>query len=183
MSLISRSNREINDLSPIKKLYNEAFPKEERLPWWIMRLLTVKDGIEFTAYYDNETFCGFTYSITEGDILFVYFLAVADGLRGKGYGSAILGYLKKNNEGKTITLNVEPLDENAENAQQRKNRMRFYQKNGFHDTGYDVKEVGGKFRIMSTEKELDKEAYLRIFGKISFGLWKPPITECNNGEK
>ena len=103
----------------------------------------------------------------------VLFFAVNADFRGRGYGSAILTYLKEKNPNRSVILNVEPLDEEAENAEERIRRMRFYEKNGFFDTGYDIEEIGGTFRVLATEKEIDMEAYLRVFGKMSFGLWKP----------
>lgn len=76
-----------------------------------------------------------------------------------------------------MILNVEPLDDAAPNAAERINRMRFYEKNGFFDTGYNVAEVGGIFRVLSTEPKLNVSNYLKVFAKLSFGLWKPEITK------
>jgi hypothetical protein len=53
--------------------------------------------------------------------------------------------------------------------------MRFYEKNGFFDTGYNIAEVGGVFRVLSTVPELDVRAYRNVFRKLSFGLWNPEI--------
>ena len=159
-----------------KRLYRTAFPKEERLPWWVLRLSTLKSDVKLTAYYDGRKFCGFTHTTETADVLFVMFLAVDDAVRGKGYGSAILNCLKA--EGKPVVLNVEPLDDSAANADERANRMRFYKKNGFFDTGYDISEVGGIFRVLSTEPKLNVPKYLKVFAKLSFGLWKPEITKA-----
>lgn len=165
------------NLSAAKKLYRRAFPKEERLPWWTLRLSTLEPGVELTAYYDEGKFCGFAHTTTTEDILFVMFLAVDETRRGQGYGSAILTHMKQNNPGRAIILNVEPLDEAAPNARERINRMRFYENNGFFDTGYNIAEVGGIFRVLSTLPELDTKAYLKVFAKLSFGLWKPEMTK------
>ncbi len=161
----------------IRNLYRTAFPKEEQLPWWLVRCFILQKGVDLTGYYDGEAFAGFTFTATEGEILFVLFLAVPDGSRGKGYGSEILNYLKQNYPGKTILLNVEPLDESAENNDQRIRRMAFYRKNGFYDTGYNIREVGGVFRVLSSTPEMNQDAYLRVFRKMSFGLWRPEITK------
>jgi GNAT superfamily N-acetyltransferase len=164
-------------LAEAKKLYLSAFPKEELLPWWVLRLMTLPKGAAITSYYTGDDFCGFTHTTITDEVVYVMFFAVQDELRGKGYGSAILEYLKQDNPGKPIILNVEPLDERADNAQQRISRMRFYEKNGFYDTGYEIDEVGGTFRILSTRKKLDVEAYLTMFQRMSFGLWRPEIRE------
>ena len=152
-----------------KELYMSAFPKEERLPWWILRLNACRKGIDLTAFMDGDVFCGFTASVTVEDLHFLLFFAIDEEKRGKGYGSAILQLLQK--QYKTVVLNVELLDPAAENYTQRKRRFAFYQKNGLVDTYYHVWEVGGKFRVLSTEPELDVPQYKKIFKKLSLGVW------------
>jgi GNAT superfamily N-acetyltransferase len=163
-------------LRKAKKLYRDAFPKEERLPWWVLRLITTPKCASLTSYYIEDDFCGFTHTTITNDVVYIMFFAVQDELRGKGYGSAILEYLKQDNPGKPIILNVEPLDERADNVKQRIDRLRFYEKNGFYDTGYNIKEVGGTFRILSTSPILEPQSYLRAFHKLSLGFWSPKIT-------
>lgn len=175
MNLSAKPLKDALRQSEIKTAYLQSFPKYEQLPWWILRFLTLRKGIDITAYYDENTFCGFTYTVTEGNILFVLFFAVDRKLRGKGFGSAILKYLKESNPQKTVLLNVEPLDPNVSNFDERVRRFRFYEKNGFFDTNYDIEEIGGVFRVLGTSPTFDMEAYQRIFRKMSFGLWKPKI--------
>jgi GNAT superfamily N-acetyltransferase len=173
--------RVAKECAAAKMLYRTAFPKEERLPWWVLRLSAMKSGVELMAYYDGDRFCGFAHTTTTADVLFVMFLAVEDTVRGMGYGSAILDHLKA--QGKPVILNVEPLDDAAPNAAERINRMRFYEKNGFCDTGYNIAEVGGIFRVLSTEPKLNVANYLKVFAKLSFGLWKPEITKINSSSR
>lgn len=155
--------------SVAKALYISAFPKEERLPWFVLRLQALRRGIELTAWMDGDTFCGFTSAVTLEGMHFVLFLAIAPSARGKGYGSAILTHLS--NAHQCVVLNIEPLDPQADNYPQRLQRMAFYQKNGFYDTGWYVWEVGGKFRVLSTEETLDEARYRRIFRKLTLGIW------------
>lgn len=154
----------------VKALYTAAFPKEERVPWWLLRLQSYRRGIDLTAWMDGDVFCGFTASVTVEGLHFVLFFAIDENLRGKGYGSAILTAIKE--EYKTVALNVEPLIESAPNYGQRQQRFEFYRKNGFVDTGYHVWEVGGKFRVLSTAAELDVPIFQKVFLKLTFGRWK-----------
>ena len=179
MELTTKAFRSAPNPGQIKALYHSAFPKEELLPWWILRLVTVPKCVELTGYYDAKTFCGFTHTTTTENVVFVMFFAVREDLRGQGYGSAILTHLKENNPGKQIVLNVERIDVPADNMEQRLQRLRFYEKNGFYDTGYNIAEVGGVFRVLSTGKTLDTKAYLRAFAKMSLGLWRPEITSAD----
>lgn len=159
----------------VKALYKRVFPKEEQMPWLLLRFLTACGVTEINCYYHEDTLLGFTYSTTTSQLQFILFFAVEDTQRGKGCGSAILEHLKQENENRPMVLNVEPIDPKADNAQQRLRRMEFYRKNGFYETGYEVDEVGGTFWILSTHKTLDVAAYLGAFAKLSFGLWKPAI--------
>ena len=122
-------------------------------------------------------FSDMTFSAATDKVLFVLFLAVAADVRGQGYGSAILEKLRQSYPAHTILLNVELLDPQADNYAQRVQRMHFYKKNGFYDTGYDIDEVGGTFRVLSTAPRLCVADYLQVFGKISYGFWKPYIRE------
>ena len=176
--IITTSNvKNAQNKTEIKSLYRAAFPREEQLPWWLLRLWNALGRGDLTAFYDADAFCGFTFSATQGDILYVMFFAVADEIRGQGYGSAILDHLKQTNPGKTILLNVELLDETAPNYDQRIRRMGFYRKNGFCDTGFNIREVGGVFRVLSSTSRMDAQAYQRVFMKLSYGFWKPKITK------
>ena len=152
-----------------KQLYLEAFPKEERLPWWVLWLNSLRQGIDLTAFVEDGAMVGFTASVTTNRMHFLLFFAVPEVSRGCGHGSAILTRLRQQHE--AVTLNVELLDPEAENYPQRQRRFRFYGRNGFFDTGYHVWEVGGKFRVLATTPSLDLDAYREIFRKLSFGFW------------
>ena len=178
MTITSKPIKNAPNKAEIKKLYLTAFPKEERLPWWLMRFWPALKRSDLTAYYDGATFCGFTFTATAGEILYVMFFAVDSEVRGQGYGSTILEHLKQSNPGKTILLNVELLDETAPNNHQRIKRMAFYRKNGFSDTGFNIREVGGVFRVLSSTGKMDADAYQKVFLKLSYGFWKPKITDA-----
>lgn len=161
-----------------KALYLQAFPKEERLPWWLLRLNANRKGIDLTAFMEGDRFCGFTASVTVEGMHFLLFFAIEAGFRGRGYGSAVLSRLRQEYE--TISLNVELLIPTAPNLEERKNRFAFYGKNGFFDTSYHVWEVGGKFRVLSTNPILDEKAYKRIFRKLSLGFWNVKIEKAGS---
>ena len=153
----------------VKKLYALSFPREERVPWWLLRLNAHRRNFNLYAWVEGDAFRGFTASSQVGKLYFLMFLAIQPEARGTGCGSAILKKLQQENE--TIVLNMEPMDEAAPNYPERCRRFAFYQRNGFYDTGCDVWEVGGKFRILSTKPRLDMDSYRKIFKWLSFGLW------------
>lgn len=165
----------------IKALYYQAFPKEERLPWWLLRLNARRKGIDITAFVAEDRFVGFTASVTTAQMHFLLFFAIAPELRGKGWGSRILSQLKE--QYPMLVLNVEPLLEDAPNYPERIKRMQFYEKNGIYDTGWNVWEVGGKFRVLSTKKELEQVAYRSVFLKLTMGLWRVRLEKERKEEK
>lgn len=162
-----------------KQLYLQAFPQEERLPWWVLRLQARRRDIDLTAWMDGDTFCGFTSSVTVEGLHFVLFLAVAETQRCHGRGSDILTRLTKAH--RSVVVNVETLDPEAPNYPQRLRRLGFYERNGFRDTGWFVWEVGGQFRVLSTGGEMDVPTYRRVFRKLTFGLWRVKLLQDPKG--
>lgn len=165
----------------VRELYFQAFPDEERLPWWLLRFNSRRKDIDLTAWMDADKFCGFTASATVEGLHFLLFFAVAENCRGQGYGSAILQAIRA--QYSAVALNIELLDPAAPNYPERLRRFAFYRKNGFHDAHYHVWEVGGKFRVLSTGLPLDVPRYKQIFRKLTFGLWNVkllPATDTQN---
>ena len=79
----------------VKKIYLDAFPKKERIPFFMMVLLTKITHTEFLAFYDKDLLCGLVYSATIGNITYIIFFAVDKDIRSKGYGSKILDEMQK----------------------------------------------------------------------------------------
>lgn len=177
MRLTKKPLGKVADVVALRRLYHTAFPKEEQMPWWLLRLISLRRDMGVFGFYEAHQLRGLTVSVATEEVLFLLFLAVSDDCRGQGWGSAILEQLKAEYPGRTVLLNVELLDPKADNYGQRLRRMRFYRKNGFFDTGFDIDEVGGTFRVLGTQPQLDVEAYLKVFTKLSFGFWKPYIRE------
>ena len=159
-----------------KAIYLEAFPKEERLPWWLLRLNATRRGIDITGWLEDGQLRGITVSVTEGGLHFLLFFAIHPQFRGRSYGSAILEALKAQYD--TVVLNVEPLVPDAPNLPQRQQRFRFYNRCGFRDTGWHVWEVGGMFRVLSTKEALDVPAYKQIFRKLTLGFWNVKLEKA-----
>ena len=162
-------NTDKNLCKQVKRLYLTSFPKYERMPWPVLRLNALRKGIGLTAYMDGETLRGFTASATVKDMHILLFFAVERSARGQGWGSKILSDVKE--EYKNVVLNIECLEPDAPNYPERLRRFAFYQKNGFHDTFWHVWEVGGKFRVLSTDPILNVKGYKALFRKLSFGFW------------
>ena len=74
----------------VREIYLASFPREERMPFFLMCLLAKMPQTQFLAFREGEQVCGFAYMAVLDVMEFLLFLAVDPALRSRGYGSAIL---------------------------------------------------------------------------------------------
>jgi len=165
-------NRKSKVYKQVKNLYNSAFPKEERAPFRLMMRKSKKDCVNFYAAFDDEKFVGLAYIIHNDNLAYLFYLAVDDTLRGKGYGSLILSALKERYSDKNLFLALEEADDTAPNAEQRKNRRKFYEKNGFKGIPYKMKEATVIYDVMSTNGDVTPDEYETLITKWSGKILK-----------
>lgn len=157
----------LNEFKEIEQTYFEAFPEVERID--VSEFFDGShNGSELIAFYDNNTFVGFTYIIKQNTTLFIYYLAINKEFRGQGYGSKILQTLISNNPGYSIFLDVEKPDPKAENYEQQLKRISFYEKNGLklinYTLFYDI------YFLSLCYGELDIKTYVKILKETFNGI-------------
>lgn len=161
----------------IKRLFLSAFPKEERPPIGLLYRRERQGKAHFYAIMEGETFVGLALMCGSKNIKTLMFFAIEESLRGKGYGGQVLQMLKEEYKNVPFFLCAEPLDEKANNAKERVNRLRFYAHNGFEEVGLIVREAGVDYTVLTPGYPLTyaqyKEAALAFFGKLR---WKFIIT-------
>jgi len=118
----------------LQNLYEQSFPEDEQIPWDDLMRLIEDMPLDFTAYYDGETFIGFTIVYPRKSVNWFWYFAVCEELRGKGYGQQILTQLIEKYKGQTCVLDMESPTQVCENVEQRLRRHAFYLRNGFRDT-------------------------------------------------
>ena len=165
----TRVKRKQKDYRLVVELMRTAFPPEERIHIWILNLLSKKKNVNFNAWYDNQEFCGITYTIESEKMIFLLYFAVNAQQRSKGYGSQIINELKKTAGGREIILNVEKPDKSAGNNVQRVKRIAFYERNGFYQSGFDLRIEGLDYLVFSTSAVLDKMEFSNILKKYHIG--------------
>lgn len=141
-------NDNIQYKKQVKNLYISSFPKEERAPFGLMKIYARRKSTDFYCIYDNEIFVGLTYILHDDTIAYVSYLAINSELRGQGYGSKVLSYLKDKYKGKKIILAIEPVTPDSNNYEERVNRKKFYNKNGFYEMNFNIFEMGEEFEIL-----------------------------------
>ena len=162
-------------LPQVQALYESAFPANERIP--MKQLLDDKIKREFWAFFDDSlrenhgkksdseiaaplTFCGFSNSISHGDITNIVYFAVVPELRCRGYGSQILQAIREKHPDSRIVVDIEVEEDskNAEELERRNHRRDFYLRNSFDASPVDYVWQGEHYRLLSaggtvTDKE------------------------------
>lgn len=151
----------------IQKLYQKAFPKEERKPFELI-LQKRKEGFtEILALEDTKgNFYGLGITILCKDIVLLDYFAVADEKRGAGIGSEALRLMQERCRGKRFILEIENTETEAENLAQRIRRKDFYVRNGMRSMGYLVELAGVGMEVMGYNTSLDYGEYQEIYETV-----------------
>ena len=156
--------KESEKFQEIERLYRAAFPREERVP---MDTLLEADGpYDFIACYDGAILCGFYSALTFGDITHILFLAVEEKLRDHGYGSQILAEIGKAYAGNRVILDVEMVDPEADNNEQREQRIAFYMRNGYHHSGISYGWRGVMYEILILDGTISEEEFWNFWDQL-----------------
>lgn len=156
--------KESEKFPEIERLYRAAFPREERVP---MDTLLEEDGpYDFIACYDGAVLCGFYSALTFGDITHILFLAVEEKLRDHGYGSQILAEIGKAYAGNRVILDVEMVDPEADNNEQREQRIAFYLRNGYHHSGISYGWRGVMYEILILDGTISEEEFWNFWDQL-----------------
>lgn len=153
----------IKTLSKVRKLYLQAFPKFERLPFWYLMVKSRKKESNLYVVYDDNAYVGLLNLAYYKDIVYVYYLAIVPSQQSKGYGSEILQHLRKIYPDKRLLLNIEKVDPAADNYQQRLNRKKFYEKNGFKNTNFEIEAEEVVYEILYFGKMVSEDEYHDLF--------------------
>ena len=166
----TRVHRYSKGREQFNKLYEEAFPRIERLPVKLMMSYIDRPGIELWNFYLEEEYAGFAYMLLSDKYAYLLYFAIPEALRGQGLGSSVVKSLRELYRGRDMVLDIEPPDSTAPNSEQRKGRLRFYQNLGFSPAGFEMTDETGDYSILTTDPEsFDKEAFGAMFDII------PPV--------
>lgn len=141
----------------VKKLYLSAFPKEERVPWRLL-LKRYGEGKCLIETYGGNTFVGFSVTIEREDFAYVFFLAVSDNARSRGFGGKILDRLAREYAGKPLVLDMERVQPSP-NYEQRVRRRGFYLRNGFSTSGFCYEQNGVQYETLYRGENFSVESY------------------------
>lgn len=161
MQLI-RVKKNLKEYKQIKQLYQQAFPRNERAPFWLLMKKSKQPTVDFWALYDNENWLGIAYIVKGEHLAYLFYLAIKPEARGKGYGKKVIDILKERYYGSKFFLALETLDKTAPNYEQRVKRHSFYQKCGLSDMLYHIKEASVIYDIMGVGENVEPQEYRRL---------------------
>lgn len=162
-------------------LYKEAFPEARKVPKWFLKYSLRNGKVGFSAMYSEDIWIGLIHITEYEDIVFIQTIAIKESSRSKGFGSQVLEYLKSISTGKRIVLNIEVIDDQASNYNQRLKRKAFYKSNEFLSSGFTVKEPGENLEMLIYGGDITKveieSMYKKLFGRILGLFLKPEVTQ------
>lgn len=152
------------------RLYQSAFPANEKKPFSMIRSMHKKGKSDVWYCERNGKFAGLVITINGPEQVLLDYLAVAKKRRGQGVGSEMLQAMRKQYEGRGVFLEIEIVDENAENFEERKRRKQFYLSNGMTPMNVFVELFGVDMELLGFDCSLTFEEY-HAFYRDNYNAW------------
>lgn len=151
-------------------LYQSAFPANEKKPFSMIRAMQKKGRSDVWYCEQDGKFAGLVITINGPDKILLDYLAVAKSRRGQGVGSKILKKMREEYAGKGVFLEIEIVDETAENFEERRRRKQFYLTNGMTEMQVYVKLFGVDMELLGFDCHLTFEEY-HDFYRDNYSEW------------
>lgn len=138
-------NKSYRYLDELKRIYEEALPANERVPF--DELMCADDGIvrELFAIIDDASPKGFMHVRKKGNIVYIIYFGIDKLYRNMGKGSRAIKLMCDYYKDAVKVLCVErPTKDNDIRAR----RIRFYKRNGFSLADFEFDCVGDKYYVM-----------------------------------
>lgn len=152
------------------RLYQSAFPASEKKPFSMIRAMHKKGKSDVWYCEENGKFAGLVITINGPDRILLDYLAVEEKRRGQGNGSKILQKIREQYAGYGVFLEIEIVDESAENFEERKRRKQFYLSNGMTPMNVFVELFGVDMELLGFDCYLSFEEY-HAFYRDNYNEW------------
>lgn len=149
----------------IHNLYDISFPKDEKKPFSMILEKTKEGLMEILILIKDNIPVGLMITLLHKDLVLLDYFAIDTERRGEGLGSVALDLFRQRYGEKRCLLEIEIIDDNAENAHQRRQRKNFYLKNGLYETGVWVTLFGVDMEILIFDNRysVSYEEYYSIY--------------------
>lgn len=163
MDILTQGHRYKED---VHKLYEEAFPDEEKKPWAMMEYLADEGKMELLAIVEEDMFVGLAMNMLSEKTALLDYFAIAADKRSGGYGGRAVRMLQERFAGKKYIFEIEMQDPEAENAEDRRRRKAFYLRNGLKETGVFANVYHTDFELLTPDGNLTFEEYVDMLRYI-----------------
>ena len=152
------------------RLYQSAFPAGEKKPFSMIRTMCKKGKSDVWYCTDDGKFAGLVITINGPDKILLDYLAVAKNRRGQGIGSEMLKKMREQYSGKGVFLEIEIVDETAENYEERKRRKQFYLSNNMTPMNVFVELFGVDMELLGFDCQISFDEY-QDFYRENYNAW------------
>ena len=136
----------------IHKIYNQSFPKIEKMSFDYILSMTTNKDVKFLMAV-NEEIIGLVFLIEKENEALIYYFAINDVVRSKGYGSIVLTKLKEKYQ--NLIIIMEKVNKESIDYELQEKRLKFYQKNDFKLTDYLLSDYSGEFELLSLNDKIN----------------------------
>lgn len=160
MITLKQLSAEHPDFPKVEKLYETAFPVNERVE--DIPALLSNFPVKLLGIYPSETpdqFAGFFLVFDDGKFLYLGYFAICPEMRSGGIGGKAMQALVELYRGRQLMFSYESVRQPSDNAEQRERRRSFYLRNGFHESPWYAKLGDTEFVLCSSEEPADIEAF------------------------
>ncbi|MDR0898991.1 MAG: GNAT family N-acetyltransferase [Lactobacillaceae bacterium] len=133
----------------VEELYQSAFPSQERMPFEMLLQIANRPSVSLNIYFKDTEFIGFVFTMFYEDILSIQYLAIVNNQRNSGFGTQIIGSLKKKNVGLRLVVEMEKVDPKSADYQNQLKRLAFYERNGFQSNQIFIYEYGVDYELLT----------------------------------
>lgn len=151
-----------DEIQKFKELYFSAFPQEERVPFDFLADKVQYGNSNLLTVYDGDLFVGILVLVFHKDMVFLWYLAIDDSLRGNGYGTKVLQVVEQKHSGCRLVLNIDEVADTFADFAQRQKRHQFYIKNGYDDCHVKTREKGVVYQLMSKNGNVPYNDYKQM---------------------
>ncbi|MEG1650364.1 MAG: hypothetical protein RR287_01000 [Oscillospiraceae bacterium] len=166
--IMTLTNAAAAKMPTIKKMYEDAFPFEERKPFWMIRRLCKKGSVEILTNFGDEVDF-FAVSAICGDMVLIDYFAVNDSLRGRGVGSCAIAAFADRYRGKRLFLEIEAPEPLGDEYEIKRRRKDFYLRNGFESADIFAMVFGVKMELLTYGCRISYDEYRKLYRNV-FGL-------------
>lgn len=165
------------DWRDIKKLYDTAFPANEKKPFWMIRWKHRQGAADVWVLEQEGEFAGLAITMNRADLVLLDYFAVSAEKRGGGIGGEALKALQKKYGECRFFLEIESVEEPVGDStekdgsyMERERRKCFYLANGMQELGVNVTLFGVDMELLGYNCKVDFDEYRGLYFD-TYGNW------------